>query len=69
VSEPAFYTYAAPEPPGFPAASVRPAAAEHRREISNFILPNGGVRTTAMRDHTVLTFFQSTYEAAADLAR
>jgi hypothetical protein len=69
VPEPAFYAYAAPEPPGFPAASVRPPAAEYRREISNFILPYKVVRTTATPDVTLLAFFQSTYEAAADLAR
>jgi hypothetical protein len=69
VPEPAFYAYAAPEPPGFPAVAVRPPAAEYRREISNFVLPYEGVRTSPMPDDTVLAFFQSTYEAAADLAR
>jgi hypothetical protein len=69
VPQPAFYAYAAPEPPGFPGASVRPPAAEYRREISNFILPYEAVRTTATPDDTVLAFFQSAYEAAADLAR
>lgn len=69
VPQPAFYAYAAPEPPGFPAASVRPPAAEYRREISNFILPYEAVRTTATPEDTVLAFFQSAYEAAADLAR
>jgi hypothetical protein len=68
VPEPAFYAYAAPEPPGFSAAPVRPTAAEYRREISNFILPYASVRSTATPDDTVLAFFQSTYEAAADLA-
>jgi hypothetical protein len=69
VREPAFYAYAAPEPPGFPATPVRPRAVEYRREISNFILPYESVRTTATPDETVLAFFQSTYAAAADLAR
>jgi hypothetical protein len=69
VREPAFYAYAAPEPPGFGAAQVKPPAAEYRREISNFILPYESARTAAARDEMVLTFFQSTYEAAAELAR
>jgi hypothetical protein len=69
VQEPAFYAYAAPAPPGFLAAPVRPRAAEYRREISNFILPYESVRTAVTPDEMVLAFFQSTYEAAADLAR
>jgi hypothetical protein len=68
VREPAFYAYAAPEPPGFPAARIQPRPAEYRREISNFILPYESVRTAVTPDELVLTFFQSAYEAAADLA-
>jgi len=69
VPEAAFYAYAAPEPPGFPSAPVRPRSAEYRREISNFILPYESVRTAVTPDEMVLAFFQSTYDAAADLAR
>ena len=69
VREPAFYAYAAPEPLGFAAAPVKPQAAEYRREISNFVLPYETARTAATPDEMVLEFFQSAYEAAADLAR
>jgi hypothetical protein len=69
VPEPAFYAYAAPEPPGFAAAPVRPPEAGYRREISNFVLPYERVRTGAAPDDMVLDFFQSTYAAAADLGR
>jgi hypothetical protein len=69
VREPAFYAYAAPEPPGFAAAPVRPPSAAYRRELSNFILPYEGVRTAVTPDEMILAFFQSTYDAAADLAR
>ncbi len=69
VREPAFYAYAAPEPPGFAAAPVRPPTAGYRPEISNFILPYESVRAAPAPDEMVLAFFQSTYEAAADLAR
>lgn len=69
VRETAFYAYAVPEPLGFATAPVRPQAAQYRREIFNFVLPYESVRTTATPDDTVLAFFQSAYEAAADLAR
>jgi hypothetical protein len=69
VREPAFYAYAAPEPSDFAAAPVRPREAEYRRDISNFILPYESVRSAPAPDELVLEFFQSTYEAAADLAR
>jgi hypothetical protein len=69
VREPAFYAYAVPEPPGFAAAPVRPPSAAYRRELSNFILPYERVRTAVTPDEMILAFFQSTYDAAADLAR
>jgi hypothetical protein len=68
VREPAFYAYATPAPSGFAAAPVRPTSATYRAEISNFILPYERVRTERAPDDTVLDFFQSTYDAAADLA-
>jgi phage tail-like protein len=68
VPEPAFYGYVVPEPPGFATATVKPPAAQYRREISNFVLPYESARTVATPDEIVLAFFQSTYEAAADLA-
>jgi len=68
VPEPAFYAYAAPEPPGFPSAPVRPPSAGYHRQISNFILPYETVRAAGTPGETVLTFFQSAYDAAADLA-
>ena len=67
VREPAFYAYAAPQPPGFSTAAVRPAFAAYRREISNFILPYERVRTAPTPDETILDFFQTAYDAAADL--
>ena len=68
VREPAFYAYASPEPPGFPAAAVPPEDAAYRREISNFLLPYERVRTAPAPDDMVLTFFQAAYDAAANLA-
>ena len=65
----AFYAYAYPEPPGFADARVTPAAAFYSRDLREFLLPYDAVRTAASPDEVLLEFLQSTYEAAADLAR
>ena len=67
VEEPAFYSYASPEPTDFPAAPVRPGAAFYHRELGQFILPYEAVRRSDAPDAMLLDFLQSTYEAAADL--
>jgi hypothetical protein len=69
VAEPAFYAYARPEPSGLPARPVRPPSAYYSRELADFILPYEAVRSLASPDEVVLDFFQSVYDAAADLAR
>jgi hypothetical protein len=66
---PAFYSYAYAEPPGFAAAQVRPAAAFYSNDFREFILPYDAVRQTESPDSVLLEFLQSTYEAAANLAR
>jgi hypothetical protein len=66
---PAFYSYAYPEPDGFAAAPVRPAGAAYNTDLREFILPYDQVRTSESPDETLLEFLQSTYEAAANLAR
>jgi len=68
VREPAFYAYARPEPAGLGAAGIRPGAAYYHRGIANFILPYEAVRSSSSPDETVLDFYQSAYDAAADLA-
>src|SRR5437660_486402 len=45
VLEPAFYSYAVPEPPGLKEAPIRPDAAFYHRELGEFILPYEAVRT------------------------
>lgn len=69
VDYPAFYAYAYPEPPGF--AEGRPGSdgAFYSAELREFILPYARVRESSSPDSTLLDFFQSTYEAAADLGR
>jgi Family of unknown function (DUF5996) len=65
---PMFYAYAYPEPPGFADVQVRPATARWEPSLGEFTLPYDAVRTARDPDAALLAFFQSTYEAAADLA-
>jgi hypothetical protein len=69
VTEPAFYAYARPEPAGLAKASIRPAAAVYSRELADFMLPYAAARAAARPEEAVLDFYQSAYDAAADLAR
>ena len=65
----AFYSYAYPEPAGFSAASVGPTGALYSADLREFILPYDIVRQSESPDDTLLTFLQSTYESAANLAK
>jgi hypothetical protein len=69
VDYPAFYSYAYPAPKGFAAAKVKPGAAFFSKELGEFILPYDTVRTARDPDATLMEFLQSTYAAAADLAK
>jgi len=69
VLEPAFYAYAVPQPDGLMDAAVRPDAAYYHRELGEFILPYEAVRTAASPDAMIQEFIDSTYVAAATLAR
>ena len=66
---PAFYAYAYPEPPGFGRSPVRPEGAYWHEEIGEFILTYDRVRENALPDDRLLEFCESTYAAAADIAR
>ena len=67
VAGPAFYAYAAPEPPGFAAAAVRPAKAFYHPELKEFLLMYDDVRRQPDPPGTLRAFLESTYAAAADL--
>jgi hypothetical protein len=69
IDYPAFYAYAYPEPPGFTDARVGPAGAFYSPDFREFILPYNRVRESSTPDETLLQFFQTTYEAAADLGK
>lgn len=64
----AFYSYAYPEPAGFPVAPVKPGAAFYSPDFREFILPYDAIRQSDSPDATLLDFLQTTYEAAANLA-
>jgi hypothetical protein len=69
VSYPAFYSYAYPEPTGYPEAAVRPSGAAYHAGLREFLLPYDEVRTADSPDEVLLEFLESTYRAAADLGR
>ena len=69
IDYPAFYSYAYPAPDGFADAHVKPEAAFFSKDLGEFILPYEAVRTAADPDAVLLQFLQSTYEAAANLAK
>jgi hypothetical protein len=65
----AFYSYAYPTPEGFGAAKVNPAQAFFSKELGEFLVPYDAVRTARDPDGALMEFLQSTYDAAADLAK
>ena len=67
VPDPAFYSYAYPEPAGYKAAAVRPAAAYYSPDLTEFVLPYEAVRTASDPDGMLLGVLEDTYRAAADL--
>src|SRR5207253_354763 len=63
-----FYAYAYPNPDGFADWAVQPDAAFFDPGMGEFLLPYEEVRLDKDPDALLLTFLQSTYEAAAELA-
>jgi hypothetical protein len=64
---PAFYAYSYPEPPGYPARSIEPSGAYYDTQAREFLLPYDTLRSAPEPAEMLLRFFQSAYEAAADL--
>jgi hypothetical protein len=69
IKGPAFYAYAAPEPPGFAEQHVRPQAAFYHPQMKEFLLMYDDVRAAASPKAALMEFLQSTYDAAADLGK
>jgi hypothetical protein len=67
-AEGVFYAYAYPEPPGYRDTAIPVEGAHWHDEMSEFVLPYELVRTAPDPDAVLLTFLQSTYEAAATAA-
>jgi hypothetical protein len=64
-----FYSYAYPEPKGYREYKVQPKEARFDAAFGEFILPYESVRQAEDPDEMLLEFLQSTYEAAANLAK
>jgi hypothetical protein len=69
VNGPAFYSYIVPQPAGIDEAQVRPEAAEWNPQASEFILMYDDMRRSASPEGALLEFLESTYDAAASLAK
>ena len=66
--DPIFYAYAYPTPEEYAKAKVEPQEAFWHADLGEFILPYKVVRASESPDETLHSFFQSAYEAAADMA-
>ena len=69
IDEPVFYAYAYPEPTGFKDFNIQAPNAFYSSDMKEFLLPYETVRTSESPDSVLMTFLQSTYEAAATLAK
>lgn len=67
--EPAFYSYTAPAPPGFGEYPVTPAKTFYSAEMGEYFLKYEDVRASDAPETMLLEFFQSTYEAGANLGK
>ncbi len=67
ITEPMFYAYAAPEPPGFRETRVKPEKAYYDAKLGEFLLRYDEVRRAADPRATLMSFLESTYEAGATL--
>jgi hypothetical protein len=65
--EAAFYAYAAPPPGGFDAAVVAPASARWDATLGEYLLPYEAMCRDPDPRAALLSFLQSSYEAAAEL--
>ncbi len=63
----AFYSYAYPEPTDFSKAEIHSSSAFYHPNMREFVLSYDDVRNSKNPSQTLLTFLQSTYDAAATL--
>lgn len=69
IDYPTYYAYAYPAPEGFKDYKIKPGAAFYNNDLGEFLLPYDDVRKSKDPDTMLLGFLQSTYEAAANLAK
>ena len=69
VDEAAFYAYAYPQPEGYAQAEIFPTAATYNEEFGEYVLLYDAVRNSKDPEQTLVSFLESTYEAAADLGK
>ncbi len=69
IKGPAFYSYAAPEPPRFAEQKVRPQAAYYHPQMKEFLLMYDDVRSATSPKAALMEFLQSTYDVAANLGK
>jgi hypothetical protein len=67
INGPAFYAYAAPEPPGFRDSRIAPAQGFYSQTLNEFLLMYDDVRMAESPQAALLDFCQSTYAAGATL--
>lgn len=68
ISEPIFYAYIYPEPPGYNETALDIPGAYYSNDLREFVLPYQCVRQAQDPDKLLRDFFQNTYITAADLA-
>lgn len=64
---PAFYSYAYPEPEQFKDTNLSVPGAFYHPKLKEFILPYAEVRKNTTPEAFLLSFFQNTYESAANI--
>jgi hypothetical protein len=67
-AEGAFYSYAYPAPNGFSEQPVTPDAAYFDQQLGEFVLPYAEVRAASDPDAYLLSFLESTFQAASRTA-
>jgi hypothetical protein len=68
LGKPAFYSYSAPAPEGLANAKIQPSQAYYSKDLGEFLLLYDDVRTAGNPEAALMNFFQTTYEAGANLA-
>jgi hypothetical protein len=69
MAEPAFYAYAYPVPSGIERVPIGPAVATYHDELGEWVLPYAAVRSDANPEMLIAEFLETTYVAAATLAK